>query len=302
MKTSRETVVRTGCFVAAISLSVCAAQMAPAASRLSVGTARGFPGQTVEVPVSLRYGTNDPRNVVALQADVGYEAPATPGTAVGGSALQGHLLRTRETAAGTQRLLTYALNNAVMSNGVVATIPFTIAPGTRSNVRLTLDNVILSTADGTAVPATAVAGAILISSVYVRPQDGDVDGFFGGLQDGASYVVQATTDFIAWVNVATNAPVDSFLEFMDRDAHLHPYRFYRPMPLGGALNGIARLDGSQLTLRLLGVAGRPYVIQGSVDLQQWIDLSTNVAGSSAIVFTNTIDPAFPHRFFRLKSD
>jgi hypothetical protein len=211
------------------------------------------------------------------------------------------VLRTRATAAGTERLLTYALNNAVMSNGVVATIPFTVAPGTRSNVRLTLNNVILSTADGTSVPAVAVSGAIVISSVYVRPQDGNVDGYFGGLQDEASYVVQATTNFVQWVNVATNAPVDSFLEFMDEDAHRYPHRFYRPVPLGGAFGGIARLDGLQFTLRLLGVAGRPYVLQASTNLQTWVDLSTNVAGSGTLAITNTIAPAFPHRFFRLKS-
>src|SRR6185503_2281204 len=88
-----------------------------AAPRVAVATVRGFPSQSVDVPVTLRYGTNDLRNIVALQADVSYEGPATPGASVGGSALRGHLLRTREIAARTRRLLTYSLNNAVLSNG-----------------------------------------------------------------------------------------------------------------------------------------------------------------------------------------
>jgi len=48
--------------------------------------------------------------------------------AVGGSALRGHVLRTMEVGASSQRLLAYSLSNAVLSNGVVATIPFTSRP------------------------------------------------------------------------------------------------------------------------------------------------------------------------------
>ena len=76
---------------------------------LQVGTVRGFPGNTVEVPVTLRYGTNEPRNVVAFQADVLFEAVGlSDGTPVGGPILVRHLLASSVPAAGTRRLLSRA--------------------------------------------------------------------------------------------------------------------------------------------------------------------------------------------------
>jgi hypothetical protein len=279
------------------------ASESPALPRLSVNRVRGFPGNTVEVPVSLRYASNDVRNVVALQADIAYEpALASAGTETGGTALRGHTLRSSQPAAGTRRLLAYALNNAVMTNGTVAMVSFTIPAGVRSNVRLLLENVILSDASGNAVATGTAEGAIVIEPLYVRPADRNVEGYFAGLEDLTSYVVQASTNLIEWVNVATNAPVDSFLEFMDLDAHLYPHRFYRPVPLGGAFGGGVRLDGSKVIIRLLGVAGRSYVLQASTDLANWTDLSTNVAEQGALSITNEIDPAFPFRFFRTKSE
>ena len=43
---------------------------AQATPRLALSYIRGFPAATVEVPLTLRYGTNDLRDVVGLQADV----------------------------------------------------------------------------------------------------------------------------------------------------------------------------------------------------------------------------------------
>lgn len=279
-----------------------AVQVAPAIPRLTVGTQRGFPGNTVEVPITLRFGSNDLRNVVALQADLGFvPSEASPGALAGGSALRGHVLASSSPLAGTRRILTYALNNAVLSNGIVAMLPFTVMPGIRSNVRIELSNVILSTADGFSVPVTSVAGAIVVNPLYVRPTDGNVEGYMEGLEDDRSYVVQATSNLVNWVNIATNAPLDSFLDFMDLDAHLFPHRFYRALPMGGVLGSVASLDGMQFTYRLLGVSGRSYVIQASTNLQNWTDLTTNVAADGSVALTNALDGAFPYRFFRLKS-
>ena len=285
-----------------IWLLVAGTQVAPAIPRLTVGTQRGFPGNTVEVPITLRFGSNDLRNVVALQADLIFApSEASPGAMAGGSALRGHVLAGSSPSTGTRRILTYALNNAVLSNGVVATLPFTVAAGIRSNVRIELSNVILSTADGFSVPVTSVGGAIVVSPLYVRPTDGNVEGYMEGLDDDRSYVVQATSNLVNWVNIATNAPVDSFLDFMDLDAHLFPRRFYRALPMGGVLGSVASLDGMQFTYRLLGVTGRSYVIQASTNMQTWTDLTTNVAADGSVSLTNALNGTFPYRFFRLKS-
>ena len=66
---------------------------AEAVPRLVVGIVRGFPGRTVEVPVSLRYRTNDVRDVVALQADVVFDANGVDdGTPSSGQLLSRHVL------------------------------------------------------------------------------------------------------------------------------------------------------------------------------------------------------------------
>src|SRR5258705_353490 len=75
-------------------------------TRLSVGVVRGFPGRTVEVPVSLRYDTNDVRDVVALQADVLFDATGvTAGEPVPGITTSNHVLASSAPFTGTRRLL-----------------------------------------------------------------------------------------------------------------------------------------------------------------------------------------------------
>ena len=101
-----------------------------AAPRLSLGTVRGFPGASVEVPLTLRYATNDLQNVVALQADVLIESGnAASGSPTGGDALRGHLVPSSQPGANVRRILVYAANNAVITNGTVATLPFVVPVG-----------------------------------------------------------------------------------------------------------------------------------------------------------------------------
>src|SRR5713101_2048643 len=92
-----------------------------ATPRLALRTVRGFPGNTIDVPLSLRYGTNDPRDIVALQADVIFDASGvSDGTPEGGLALTRHLLASSQPAAGVRRLLVYSLENAALANDIVA--------------------------------------------------------------------------------------------------------------------------------------------------------------------------------------
>ena len=122
-------------------LLVALAMSAPAVS-LRVGTLRGFPGNTVVLPVSLRYGSNELRNVVALQADVVFDASGvTDGTPGSGPLLARHLLASSAPATGTRRLPVYSLENAALTNGVGANIPFTVGPREYRNFPLTLVNV-----------------------------------------------------------------------------------------------------------------------------------------------------------------
>ena len=69
----------------------------------------------------------------------------------------------------------------------------------------------------------------------------------------------------------------------------------------GEIGAVTQLPGGRLSFQLNGLAGRTYILQASPDLEHWTNLSTNVATTGTLNFTNLIDPAFPKRFFRLKS-
>src|SRR5712671_4034477 len=74
--------------------------------RLIIGIVRGFPGNAVDVPVSLRYDSNDPRDVVALQADVVFDPNGvSEDVPRGGGAMTRHFLASSRPAAGVRRLL-----------------------------------------------------------------------------------------------------------------------------------------------------------------------------------------------------
>ena len=133
---------------------------AQAVPRLVAGIVRGFPGRTVEVPISLRYRTNDVRDVVALQADVVFDATGVDdGTPSAGGIAERHVLASSNPANGTRRLLVYSPGNAVLTNGEVARVPFTVAPNEYRNFALRLTNVILVRADASQVFGTTGNGA-----------------------------------------------------------------------------------------------------------------------------------------------
>src|SRR4051794_26139920 len=113
---SRLRAVRRGCERALIWLCLFSSLMLFAVSAravsLRVGTVRGFPGNTVEVPVLLRYGSNEVRDVVALQADVVFDASGVTGSAPrSGTLLARHTLASSAPAPGTRRLLVFSLEN-----------------------------------------------------------------------------------------------------------------------------------------------------------------------------------------------
>ncbi len=164
-------------------------------------------------------------------------------------------------------------------------------------------NLVLAKADATAVlPVTRNAGAIFTRPVH-RREDGVVD-FFLPSQADQRYLIQATTNFARWETIGTNVALGDFMSLVDFDGPRYPYRFYRWLlyDAAGEIGAVMQLPGGGLSFQLRGLAGRAYVLQASSDLQQWTNLRTNVATTGTLSFTNLIDAAFPHRFFRLKSD
>ena len=285
------------------------AMLAPSAHgvALRVGVVRGFPGNTVEVPVSLIYRSNEVRNVVALQADVLFDASGiTGGTPSSGPLLSRYVLASSTPSPGVRRLLVYSLESAVLTNGEVARIPFTVGPNAFRNFLLTLTNVILVRADAIQIPATNANGFVGVSQVFVAP-DGHADGFLNVASNGVEqcYIIQATTDFVSWVNVQTNSTDGGLLEFVDPAAVVYPKRFYRAIVCDGAsglrIGTITQLANGRVQFDFTAASGRSYVIQASTNLTDWRDLSTVTAATGVVTYTNAASPGSPYRFFRVKS-
>ncbi len=278
---------------------------APAVS-LRVGLVRGFPGNTVEVPVSLRYGTNDLRDVVALQADVLFESVGlSDGTPVGGPILVRHLLASSVPVGGVRRLLAYSAQNDFLTNGVVATIPFTVAPKEYRNFTLTLSNVVLARADGSQVFGTNVNGFIGVSQVFVAP-DGHADGFLNvptNTGPDACWVVQSSSDLITWSNLSTNSAGGSLLEFRDPQAKAYPQKFYRAILCealtGVPLGSITLLPDGRMQFDFPGTAGLQYIVQASTNLTQWENVRTNLSVGGLMQFSEQAS-GHPYRFFRVQ--
>jgi hypothetical protein len=215
----------TAGFIAAATVTHAAAPI------VSVGSVRGFPGVTVEVPLRLKLDSNAPVAVVALQADLVFDGSrAQLGTVSRGTAASNHVLRTHVPAPGVQRVLLYSTLNQPLTNGTLASVPFVIAPGNNvANIPISLNNVVLASAVGTAIARTTSQGAIVMSPVYRRP-DGIVDLFLN-VQPNQNYLVQSGTNLIDWFNFSTNESLDPLLFLIDENAVGFPHRFYRAIPL-----------------------------------------------------------------------
>src|SRR6185503_8382194 len=201
-------------------------------------------------------------------------------------ALQGHQLAANQPESGVQRVLVYSQNNSVLSNGTVATIPFTVAAATLRNPRLVLANVILSTASGSPVVSSNISGGIVINQMYVR-QDGTADGFLNlnTTEPLDCSVIQATIDFQSWVNIATNAASGGYLLFLDTEASGYPYRFYRAVSCGFDPSAVVFADHSlETAVRMhLGIPTDPLL---SNDMQRLAGLAAREAGITNLAGLN----------------
>ena len=282
------------------------AEEAHAIPRLVAGVVRGFPGRTVEVPVSLRYRTNDLRDVVAFQADVIFDATGVTDSPPSPSVIaSNHVLASSAPFTGTRRLLVYSPGNAALTDGEVARVPFSVAPNEYRNFALRLTNVILVRADASQVPGGTANGAIAVNQVYVAP-GGQADGFLNVASNGVEqcYIIQATTDFQSWSNVQTNSTEEALLQFIDPDAGGFQKRFYRAILCevgsGLQLGMITQLPGGRVQFDFTGASGRSYVIQASTNLTDWQSLRTNVGLSGPISFIDSF-ANFTRRFYRVKA-
>lgn len=273
--------------------------------RLALGTLRSFPGQTVEVPLRFNYATNDSRTVVAFQADIRYDSRGIDsGGLVRGNAAPTHAVLSRKLTNGLRRILVYSLNNRLITNGLVGGLPFTIEGGQFRNFPLTLANVIVADAEAQKVNARTTSGGLAVAPVFVRP-DGVAD-FFLSVEPERSYAVQASTNFVDWVDLNVVSTTDSLLVQLDIDSALYPHRFYRASPRvsstdpkSGPLLAEVSWMGAELVIRVTGSTNASYVIQESINLIDWSDLPVlPQQGASSLSITSAVAPGNTRRFYR----
>jgi hypothetical protein len=199
---------------------------APAQSSVNVGSAPGFPGSVVSLPVSVRRTTN----VTAAQFDLAYNPARTiAGTGLNSGAFSNHVVRAREIAPGLHRVLIFSRNNTaitVTNSRPAVRVPFTVQPTEYiGSGPIVATNLKLSQPDGAPVsPLTSTAGSIFVRSVNVQSDGAQL---FLPSEPGFTYVVEATTNFVHWANIATNAALGEYLDAFDPFATNFLYRFYR---------------------------------------------------------------------------
>ena len=119
----------------------------------------------------------------------------------------------------------------------MATVPFTVSPQERvSSGPLTPGSAVVARPDASPVgPVSLGSGTIFVRQVNLLP-DGHAQ-FFLPAQPDERYLIQATTNFVNWVNLSTNLATGDFMDLLDLEATLYPYRFFMS-PVNAFLQGI----------------------------------------------------------------
>jgi hypothetical protein len=208
------------------ALALAGAPWVVAQPALSVATLPGYPGATVSLPLSLRQVTN----VTAAQFDVAFNpAKVASGELLPGAVFPDHVVRSREIAPGVRRVLVFSRVNAavtVTNRHTLGSLTFAVSSTEYvGSGPIRPEGVVLARPDATAItPVTLNAGAIFVQPVNLGPAGAQ---FFLPSEPGSNYVIQATTDFMDWVNISTNLATSDFLDLMDAEAGNFPWRFYR---------------------------------------------------------------------------
>ncbi len=198
---------------------------------LSVGSRTGSEGATVFVPVSIANATN----ITAAQFDILFDPARSVSEAVfGGNALVNHSLSSRLLTNGVRRVVLYSRDNTPFNPGVLASLGFTVQPGsggTALPIRAT--NVLLSASSGQSVAALVTSGGLTLAP----PAPAQFGNVIKGMDDvyrievfgseGRAYVIQASSDLAEWVSIRTNKVVDGLLAINDSAVTNSNRRFYR---------------------------------------------------------------------------
>ena len=290
-------------FVAALSFGVVplgARAASTNAATLSVGLVPGFPGATAQVPIFL--GTTG--TAVAAQFELNYSpAHLQPGSIGPGNLDANAVVKWRQVSPGVLRYVVYSPQNTLFrTNQQIGSLPVVVATSETKGGQITPANALVAAADGSLVtPVGLTQGGVLVQPIFVV-SDGSVDLMFHA-QPNETYIVQATTNFVNWVNISTNTALLNYFTLTDYGSVGLPYRFYRAVPIAFAppwqLSAIARQTNGAVSFQVSGGQGATFVVQASTNLANWVNLATNSIATGPVPFTDAGAGLFPVRFYRV---
>lgn len=286
----------------ALTALVLLAQAGLAQSSLNIGYTPGYPGNIVTVPLTARRMTN----FTAVQFDVKYDpAKASVSGPVGTTAFSNHIVISRPVAPGVRRVIAYSLGNKSLTytnSRVLANLNVVVPTTERtSSGSISFSNAMAVKPDASLLsPVAFNAGAVFVQPVNLLP-DGSAQFFLAATPD-QRYLIQATTNFVNWVNLSTNTATGNFMDLVDADAAMYPYRFYRAVPFvepQWKLNFLGRTAGGVVSLEVSGEAGQRFIVQISNDLKNWSNLATYTLTLNPLTITDPTAAGVPIRFYRL---
>jgi hypothetical protein len=215
-------------------------------------------------------------------------------------------MRSREITPGMRRVLVYSSKNELLqTNGFNSSFGFNVAVGERvGSGPISPRNAVLASADAEAIePVRLSSGTVFVTPVFRDPLSGVVNLFLPSMPQ-RRYLVQATEDFVRWVNISNIVATSDFMDLVDHDAPIYPHRFYRATSddSAGYVAFIVRSVNGSVSLELTGLDGRVYIIQASTNLLDWQDIGMREAIGGAFQFTDDMAGNLPQRFYRLKTE
>jgi hypothetical protein len=118
------------------------------------------------------------------------------------------------------------------------------------------------------------------------------------------YRIEASQDLVLWTTLTNLMPRSTFgpLPFIDPDASLYSYRFYRSVLVGAApqLSSARFLAGGEFQLDLAANVGRRCEVSASTNLTDWVALTNLIMTEPALRVIDTSAGDFPRRFYRAR--
>ncbi len=187
----------------ALMAATCAALFpaAAGAQTVSVGSASGLPGTSVDLSIGFTAGA---QGVATLQFDLSFPSALTPvSTSTGAAAAAAGKSASGSASSGAMRILIFGLNQNAIGSGELAVVRFSIAVGTPgSALAVTVGSIVASDAAGNNVAASGSDGVVVVTGVpdTTPPVISQV---------AASWVGQ-TSAIVSWT---TNEAADSQVDF-----------------------------------------------------------------------------------------